>query len=232
MPTATRTVGNVINEALTWIGRDTVEMAVGRPDMKVILNEAAQDVYDFVSINDVSLIVKKASFGSGTTISLPSDFKTVVLVEIPTAASGAARKAEPRDYDYAQGIQNIKGSANDPIYDLNATTFTLSPAAAGTLYYIPKFDDSVLNVESTDLKTIFPRTYIQDLIIKMMYLAVLRHSRSVKINPTNLQSRALRMQKTRDILKAAEKSYNISATDTGAPATLQSKAAEGGLYGD
>lgn len=236
-----KTVDAVLFDAQAWLKRAVVTTRVGRPDLKPLLAEAFQDVYEMARMNDPSAFAKSVAF-SGASIdltSLASDFREEILVEIPTAGNagcvaGAAREATQRNYDNMQGVTTIAGTTADPLYLLNATTITVSPAAtAGTLYYYPKYDDTLLGVDTTDLETLLPRPYIQDITLGLISLAIIRLDLQVNPNALNsLRSKIERVRKSKEILNEARKAANLAATDTQAPAPLQARASQGGLLGN
>jgi hypothetical protein len=227
MPT---TVEDFLNEALVMCERPEVNVSVSRPDMKVILYEAFQDVYNQAIVDDPSLFAKSVDFVSTASLAHPADYRDVILIEIPSSKAGAARRSPDRAFDNLQDNDNLKGAAADPLYREDSSTFLISPASAGTLYYRPKYGKTVLSVETQDLEELLPRPYIQRLLNITIQLAQIRHLRDVNVNPTNLQRRANRMEKSMKILKAAERPLNLTDTDTPAPAHLQANATRG-AYG-
>lgn len=236
-----KTVDAVLFDAMVWLKRAVITTRVGRPDLKPLLAEAFQEVYEMARINDPSAFAKKVAF-TGATIDLTAlapDFREVILVEIPTATNpgclaGAAREATQRNYDNMQGVTTIAGTVADPLYLLNATTITVSPAVtAGMLFYYPKYDATLLEVDTTDLETLLPRPYIQDITLGLISLAIIRLDMQASPSAlSTLRMKIERIRKSKEILNEARKAVNLAATDTQAPATLQAKAAQGGLLGN
>lgn len=229
MPT---TVQQFIAEALVWVKREAVSINVSRPDMKVLLWEAFQPTYDQAVNDDPSFFMKSEAFLSSATPALPTDMRDLILVEVTAGGclAGAAREAKTNSYFRVNGVDVIQGTTADPLYKLNETTITLSPASAGTFYYIPKYGESDFATESFDLETILPRPYIQMLLLRVIELARVRFLRDIQVGPTNLQQRLDRMQKSARLLKAAEKPLNLIDVDTQAPRQLQATVQQGSLY--
>ena len=235
-----KTVDSLLFDVLVRLKEFVVNARIGRPDLKPLLAQEFQTVYELALDNNMSFFTKSYAFGSTALIDLASvapDFREEIIVETPADANpgcyaGAARPADQRSYDNMQAIPNLQGTVADPLYLLSGTTIILSPAMSGTLYYIPKYDDSVLTVDTTDLETLIPRFYMQDLTLGAMQRAIERFE--MQINPnskTSLMSSLERLRKSKEILKEARRVRNIAATDTQAQAGLQAKAAEGGLLG-
>lgn len=235
-----KTVDAVLFDALIRLKEFVVNSRVGRPDLKPLLANEFQTVYELALDNNPSFFTKGVDFPSTTSIDLASlapDFRSIVLVETPTTLNagcyaGAARDGSQRSFDNMQQVSNLQGTIADPLYLLNSNTITLSPAMAGTLYYLPKYDDSVLTVDTTDLEALIPRFYIKDLTLGIMQLAIERYE--MTINPaskTSLINQLERLRKSKEVLKEARRVRNLAATDTPASAELQAHAAEGGLLG-
>lgn len=235
-----KTVDSVLFDVLVRLKQFVVNSRVGRPDLKPLLAQEFQQVYELALDNNISFFTKSYAFASTALIDLAavaSDFREEILVETPALSNsgcyaGAARKAPQRSYDNMQTIPNLAGSVADPLYLLLGTTIIISPAMTGTLYYIPKYDDSVLTVDTTDLETLLPRFYMKDLTLGVMQRAIERFEMQINANSkTSLINSLERLRKSKEILKEARRVRNLAATDTQASAQLQAKAAEGGLLG-
>lgn len=236
-----KTVDAVLFDVLVRLKEFVVNARVGRPDLKPLLAQEFQVIYNLALENNLSFFTKSVDFASTALIDLSSaapDFKEEILVETPAllnagCLAGAAREAPPRAYDNMQQVPNLQGTLADPLYLLTGTTIVLSPALAGTLYYIPKYDDSVLTVDTTDLETLIPRFYIKDLTLGIMQRAIERFEMTINPNSkTSLMNQLERNRRTKKVLEEARRVRNIAATDTQAQGVLQAKAADGGLLGN
>jgi hypothetical protein len=178
------TIEQAIDDALVWTKRLTVTNTLGRPEMRLLLREAFQRQYDLAVIGDAEFFIKTAAYGSSAAWAFPLNYRQTVLVEVPAAPrAGAARRVDAAEWYRMVQNTRIGPTANDPIYRETSTGLILSPAVAGTWYYIRTYGDTLLDVEATDLETTIPRPFHQGIVFEMVSLARKRHFKDAQIRP-------------------------------------------------
>ena len=171
------TVEQVLFDVEVWLKRMEVTSTIGRPELKLLLYEAARDVYEKAVLSNPAFYTKMTAFATGTSFALPSNFRAVVLIEVTTAGctSGAARLLDDGQWDTIAESSRIGAVLTDPIARIDASTIVLSPACAGNFFYIHTISEDDFPDETVDLETLFPKIFVQSVIIKMQELARKRH---------------------------------------------------------
>lgn len=113
------------------------------------------------------------TFTNQTAVALPSDYYDILLVDVPTATRGAARKLRHRDVETMALNVVSRGTATDPTYVVDKGFIHLSPATTGSLWYTFKFgfiSDPTREITEIDqtgtVLALIPAVFEEDVILE------------------------------------------------------------------
>lgn len=174
------TIGQIIFDALAWCRYFAVNESIGRTEVKPIFYEAFQYVYNEAVVSHTEYFIKSMSI-TGSSISLPVDFRKCVAIVVDDAACSAGyAKLVPREqWSVRQSNARTKGTTADPLARLDAASIVLSGSVtAGKMYYVRNYSETDLATESQDVTLFLPLVFQPLLLSKMQELIRVRHFRT------------------------------------------------------
>ena len=173
------TLGDLISEVIIQIQQPELTVSVSRPTVKLYVNESLQYVRRFAKIADYLFFTKSASF-SGASVNYPAPvangiggFESMLLIQVPGSTDGNSRLASNREYNVVNANSIETGTSANPVSRLFSDHFENTPSISGTYYYLATFGN--IDDETTDVETLLPWIYVELVVLRAVYLVMLRH---------------------------------------------------------
>jgi hypothetical protein len=111
------------------------------------------------------------TFTNATSISLPSDFYELLLIEVPAASRGAARVVPHTDFERINENLVSQGVASSPVAVIDNGVINFSTACTGTLWYKFKFgfitdDTTEITEPNATTLALIPVAFEEDILLE------------------------------------------------------------------
>lgn len=202
-----------MQEVQVRLQRGVVSASLDSDTISILLNTAYQFVYPYCWQHFPWFYVKSAAISASSSFSLPSDFRRIACVDVPTATFRYARIAGHREYDYINNVPDLAGKAANPICRVDSSALTINPAITGTMFYYMNIPDVASSATSTNITTmgssnafIHP-VFEETIILQAMILAYARHMQIAKLNMQQQQDHMKMINLQKDKLDEQIKPY-------------------------
>lgn len=165
---------DAVDEVLLWMKRLGGNSLLTRPIVKLHMNEAMKEVYQWAVAAEPTFYTAKNTFASTALLAYPNDYRATLIIEITDSdcVAGFAAPVKHREYAMRANSATSGPDVADPIAVHTGTGIIIAPARQGTQWFlrtVPHLTD-----DDTDLEQYLPFLWIEELILKTMELARLR----------------------------------------------------------
>jgi len=191
--------GDFMYELQTRLESGVVGVSEDASTISIQLNRAYQFAYQYCLDHFPWFYVTSHSFTNVSAIlysSLAFPFRKLHAIEVPTATFGMAREAGFDEYFYINGIPQLAGRAGNPIYKVDKSQITISPACTGTLYYYKHFGD----IADTDLTANITTLGTQDAILHPAFEEIVVLNAMISAYSRHMQVSELNMRQQDDMI--------------------------------